>query len=681
MMIPSLLSNKEKQHDHRNKMKIRIHILNEGGVVRAGSCLEGTAVLACYARTTTVEEGNETNYGTMIGNMGGPLKLYVTGREWVKVSRLQAKRKKEAERVFLSLGAVQLEDFTGKTLHPGSVYSFPFQIPLSDSLPSSTKFSNVTKDVHMKIEYKVMVAGCYATQEQSFIVASTPLPDEQVPCMIPPVIQQLKTVTGYGQGPLAFAASVQDTHIGRGEPLQVNLSTKNDSMVDIQKIELKIVQVISTKNASASAAEVIDGEEEQNEADSAFLTEENFHNMKSLSFKHDLLVQSIVESDGLLAKKHSREHADQATFHRSPDEEEQLLNEIFEELLTNAHPYTLLCPDSARDSYSGRLIHIQHYLKIKLITDALTENPSIKIPLKIGYPPTASMRQATEELRLWQQQQQQQQQQEYLAIESESAWREPYERQQQEFLAIEPESAWRDSYETALPQPERLALMAPPSPRVVETSATMVPYVPHAQDTEDEDDCVPVASALVLPAEAVEASMTSVSRDLIFLGGDVVDLTMDQDTNQVPTASGTNSRANNDNHDNINPYSLSQLYEEMLICVEDLDIIRTKLQDPSWKYVLERLTAEELGTIVALVNLDFDQPRVASTLAAVIGERFTCAHCAAAIENTSDWNRMAMVERLVPYCVDLVEGQHWIRAKLTEWELVVLERILHPDGT
>ena len=118
------------------------------------------------------------------------------------------------------------------------------------------------------------------------------------------------------------------------------------------------------------------------------------------------------------------------------------------------------------------------------------------------------------------------------------------------------------------------------------------------------------------------------------------------------------------------------LYEEMLVSIEDYDIIRCKLQDSGWLTLFENLRPAEFGNIIAHVNIEFDQPRVAALLALVVHPNFTCQHCAAAVKSTAEWNRPSMVERLTPFCTDLAHNHHLIRAELSEWDQIIFAEIM-----
>jgi hypothetical protein len=78
--------------------------------------------------------------------------------------------------------------------------------------------------------------------------------------------------------------------------------------------------------------------------------------------------------------------------------------------------------------------------------------------------------------------------------------------------------------------------------------------------------------------------------------------------------------------------------------------------------------------MIKLVDLDFDQPKVATVVAAQI-PNFTCQYVVAAVRAASEWNRPTMVEKLVPLCNDLVANQQIIIAELSDWDKIVTELV------
>lgn len=101
-----------------------------------------------------------------------------------------------------------------------------------------------------------------------------------------------------------------------------------------------------------------------------------------------------------------------------------------------------------------------------------------------------------------------------------------------------------------------------------------------------------------------------------------------------------------------------------------LEIISNKLRDQNWASLLSLISPDEYGSIIAHVNLDMDQPRVAEVLANNMS-RFTCEHVRAAAKNAADWGRATMVQRVLPYCVDVVDNHGMLQEGLTLWEQTI----------
>jgi hypothetical protein len=124
------------------------------------------------------------------------------------------------------------------------------------------------------------------------------------------------------------------------------------------------------------------------------------------------------------------------------------------------------------------------------------------------------------------------------------------------------------------------------------------------------------------------------------------------------------------------PIHLPQLFAELDASIaNDFEIVSTKLEYPGWAALFTLLTSDEFGTIIAHVKMDY-QIRVATLLAGQIRKEqdFTCAYCAAAVKNASEYFRSNMVEAILPYVVDLVTNNRLIRDQLSDWERVISER-------
>jgi hypothetical protein len=122
------------------------------------------------------------------------------------------------------------------------------------------------------------------------------------------------------------------------------------------------------------------------------------------------------------------------------------------------------------------------------------------------------------------------------------------------------------------------------------------------------------------------------------------------------------------------PISLETLFKEMTDSVADLEIVCRRIADSSWAPIFRTMSSTNFGKMIKLVDLDFDQPNVAVVVAEQI-PNVTCQYVVAAVRAASKWNRPTMVEKLVPFCTDLVTNQQIILAELSDWDKIVTERV------
>ena len=119
--------------------------------------------------------------------------------------------------------------------------------------------------------------------------------------------------------------------------------------------------------------------------------------------------------------------------------------------------------------------------------------------------------------------------------------------------------------------------------------------------------------------------------------------------------------------------SMAVLFKEMNDSVADLDIVRRRIADPAWKSVMQGITPSNYGKMIKLVDLDFDQPKVALAVALQI-PNFTCEYTVAAVKGASEWNRSTIVEKLIPLNKDLAANKDIILLELSDWDQTVTER-------
>jgi hypothetical protein len=119
-------------------------------------------------------------------------------------------------------------------------------------------------------------------------------------------------------------------------------------------------------------------------------------------------------------------------------------------------------------------------------------------------------------------------------------------------------------------------------------------------------------------------------------------------------------------------WSLERLLHELKGSIHDYDVVASKIRDPGYKALFSMLTPEEYRSIIGHVGMTH-QVQVALLLAKqlVYNAAFTCAHCTAALQRTSEYFRSNMVETLLPYCCDLDVNYPMIQNELNDWEQVL----------
>ena len=107
----------------------------------------------------------------------------------------------------------------------------------------------------------------------------------------------------------------------------------------------------------------------------------------------------------------------------------------------------------------------------------------------------------------------------------------------------------------------------------------------------------------------------------------------------------------------------------------EIQLVEERTKDPDWKPVLATMSPAQYGKVIRSVSIDFNQARIAECLAqAIANNGFRCDHVVEALKNSSEWNRVTLVEKLIPYCNDLSENKHKILAVLSDWDRTVTER-------
>ena len=169
-------------------------------------------------------------------------------------------------------------------------------------------------------------------------------------------------------GCLSIAASLENSRVGRGQPLSVSLASRNDTSNSIVRIQLKLIELIEYRSQGEEAISKQELEKLKN-IDLPSLEKQSGGNLK-------------FKKDGFAKKM------------------EMTYRAIYKDLVSSESTIDLIVPSEARDSYNGNLMTISHYVKVTFVTKAMIENPTLKLPMIIGNSPKkASKSKATESTR------------------------------------------------------------------------------------------------------------------------------------------------------------------------------------------------------------------------------------------------------------------------------------------
>lgn len=321
-------------------LRLNIALDDKEEVVRAGSELRGRVIVE-------VEKGS----------IGGEVELTIRGKE--KSTRKKGPVDLCHHHEFFS-NTIKLRDPNRKVLGPGELI-LPFALELPECLPSASLHRIGLDSVGFNVQYKLTAKLGNNTKSIPIGLAAAPLKCGNSSFVVHPTQQTIFSMRGSNQGSLTMAASIQNTNIRKGEKARVAVACRNDSLVKIQRVEAKVVELLNwgSKEGYTKTRVNKDSLVKLDNIDLPGVQKENHHNT------------SIVDSN-----------------YRTVNEQKAVCTSIQNDLVSGLNEIEMEVPMRAKDSYPGTLVDIRHYLKITFITrnPLFGAQPSIKIPLKIGLP-------------------------------------------------------------------------------------------------------------------------------------------------------------------------------------------------------------------------------------------------------------------------------------------------------
>lgn len=248
-------------------------------------------------------------------------------------------------------------------------YIFPFGVLLPKSLPTSRNYQDA--DGSFGIEYQITVKAMEESNhhgkvlcQRFFDITSSSREDEFVPCLLQPkpttpdMLGSSNMEDTPKDGKIFLAAQVKNTNVLRGQNLTVSLACRNESTLGL-------------------ARAVVTLEEEY------YYTVQSFggHGRTNITEINDVKRLPGIRVIGL--------HASQVETTHLMIDEESIARKMFMDLKTKANILSIPIPEDIKETYSGIVLQISHFLRFSVEpkNSDETEGPSIRIPIHIGSQP------------------------------------------------------------------------------------------------------------------------------------------------------------------------------------------------------------------------------------------------------------------------------------------------------
>lgn len=195
-------------------------------------------------------------------------------------------------------------------------------------------------------------------QEVPIEIVAKPPSNVPHPSSADPMLARIQFMYCIPQGSLTWAAGVDDTRVGVGEELRINLGIKNESLCRLERVTAKLKQTVSWQSSGHHST--------------------NKSVIRSTSFSR---TDSMIEwnKDQLRLKRHRSKGSKAA-------QPLTVYEEVLETLQEGNNQVAFPIPEYVCQSYTGRLIKIHHYISITAKTPSGFTSPKIHIPIEVVSP-------------------------------------------------------------------------------------------------------------------------------------------------------------------------------------------------------------------------------------------------------------------------------------------------------
>jgi hypothetical protein len=229
-----------------------------------------------------------------------------------------------------------IHEFGNTFIGPG-IYSYVFTFYLPGSLPPSMRYEEPDRCMGCSVNYILKArVGVYFKAERKIKVVGAPSSTKAYPHMLQPTCFSLSSWWLLDHGYLVLGARMENSHVGKGKTLNVSLTCRNKSRIDIERVEVEVIEQIEWKSSNSQLKQ-----------------------RRSIS---------VVDKPNVVLPGLFKEMEEGPTYHAGGHKQASvdglMYAQMHGDLTAKRNLIKLAIPPSARDSYSGKLIKVSHYLKV-----------------------------------------------------------------------------------------------------------------------------------------------------------------------------------------------------------------------------------------------------------------------------------------------------------------------------
>ena len=241
-------------------------------------------------------------------------------------------------------------------------YAFPFSFDLPKSLPTSMFHSGDGGHCSIKYKVKAELKGKWRNRSNDVEINVIAVPPDSapVPHLVSPSTERIKSCCCFDRGSVTFGASLDDSRVGNGEEIKIDMGCKNESATDITSVKAEIYESVTWSGYS-----------HRNHTCNVIATKEfQKTDLMEKKEKHEMKMIRSEEKNGI----------------RSRSGNDELFREIYQMLHDGKNSTILSLPMTILHDYAGLSIQVSHLVTLTINTPCCSRNPSSSVVLNVVTP-------------------------------------------------------------------------------------------------------------------------------------------------------------------------------------------------------------------------------------------------------------------------------------------------------